>query len=189
MEYLGWLFGVVLVLVWGFRQRFLVKDKKVEEVRSVQEMERMMDIIERHTKWGYWRWRLVDNKIVWSRGMYLIYQKPFNWDIDFDVLESMIHAEDLERVQDGREIQMKTLSVTKVRYRINTPVGVKHLEAVGIPEIDTDGQLTNIYGALIDVTEKVRMEQEKEILYNKVVLELSKYESAKELSDFLNEIK
>ena len=77
-----------------------------------------------------------------------------------------LHPEDRERVLASIQKAVRERSDYVVEFRIVRPDGtVRHIHGLGHPVFDANGELVEVVGTQVDVTERKRAEQEHETLH------------------------
>jgi PAS domain S-box-containing protein len=118
---------------------------------------------QRLSQTGSWAWDVrLDRMAYWSDELYRIY--------GFDPADGVPSVESaLERVHpDDRErVRRATIAGTaELEYRLLMSDGsVKHLRSLRQPVIDAAGQMTEVIGTAMDVTDRKRAEEERERLH------------------------
>ncbi len=116
---------------------------------------------------GSWAWNpLSEQCFYWSEEMFRIFEiDPQQGLPTREIFWARIHPEDRESM---RELLGKS-ALEKTEYahdhRILLPDGtVKHIHAIGHPVLDEAGELVEVIGTAIDVTERKRAEEQRERL-------------------------
>ena len=120
-------------------------------------------------KIGHWDWWIQESKLVFSEGMYQIFDLAEGTVITGEQMESFIHPNDREMV---REEITKSLTLGKgysIDHRIITAGGnLKFVHSnVQIPIFDEKGELFKIFGVLKDITSQKESEKQLEEALNK----------------------
>ena len=80
-----------------------------------------------------------------------------------DIIIGLQHPEDRDAVQEKVVAAIANSTPLDFTYRILTEDGeTRHIRSVGQPVADQDGTVTRIFGAILDITENRRVEQELE---------------------------
>jgi PAS domain S-box-containing protein len=104
--------------------------------------------------------------VYWSDEMFRLFgfdpqQGPPKWE---QFLEQ-IHPEDREKVTFASDTTFRTKVKCDVEFRIVKPDGtVKHIHGIGHPALDPSGQLVQVLGTMVDVTERKRAEEARDRL-------------------------
>jgi PAS domain S-box-containing protein len=118
---------------------------------------------QRLSQTGSWAWDVrLDRMVYWSDELYRIY--------DFDPADGVpsveralerVHPEDRERVR-----RASIAGTAEVEYRLLMPDGsVKHLRSLRQSIIDAAGNVTEVIGTAMDVTDRKRAEEERERMH------------------------
>jgi PAS domain S-box-containing protein len=104
--------------------------------------------------------------VYWSDEMFQLFgfnpqQGPPTWD---QFLEQ-IHPDDRDKVRLASDKTFRTHVNCDVEFRILKPDGtIKHIHGVGHPVLSSTGELVQVLGTMVDVTERKRVEAERERL-------------------------
>ena len=132
--------------------------------RELRRREAYLAEAQRLSHTGSWAWNLRDGTLFWSEEIYRIY--GFNsretgptWD---QFLER-VHPDDRAQIEQRATIETTRKEWTDSHgdFRIVLPDGaVKHLHSVAHPARDGSGEITEIIGTVMDVTEHQLLTQE-----------------------------
>jgi PAS domain S-box-containing protein len=120
---------------------------------------------QRLTQTGSWA-RSLKGDVYWSEQMFRIWgfdlmQRP----PDRDTVLQRVHPDDRDRARQNGDKGMRGGTAIDQEYRIILPDGtVKHLHAVGRPILSGTGELIEMMGTVVDVTERKRAQEERERL-------------------------
>jgi PAS domain S-box-containing protein len=130
-------------------ERVARKNQKEMEVRA--QAERMAHL-------GFWVWDVGKNRIRWSDELYRIYGlEPGSCAPSFETYLSHVHPQDRTRVRDTIERALRDKSPIAFEERIVRPEGeVRWLHSWGNVAVNEEGQVTEIFGTCLDMTELVR---------------------------------
>jgi PAS domain S-box-containing protein len=104
--------------------------------------------------------------IYWSEENFRIWGfNPQEGLPDRETVLHRIHPEDRDRVVESVEKAVREKSDYAVEFRIVLPEGtVKHIHGLGHPVFSASGELVEVVGTQLDVTERKRAEEERERL-------------------------
>ena len=126
--------------------------------RSMAALKEQMDqlaMAQRLTPLGFWSWRVADNCVEWSEGLYRIYgldQRSFGASLE-GYLER-VHPEDRERVQAVIGQALKAGGAFAFDERIVRPDGeTRWLRSWGTVVSDSEGKPERMMGTCLDITE------------------------------------
>lgn len=144
-----------------------------EDITEKEKLEQRADALEEITRtaeetfrYGAWEWFPDSNQVIWSKGIYDIFEK--NSDEPFPTADyvRMIHPEDLPQFTRIIAESVKYKISYTMQYRIITSDhSVFYLREQGKPVFDQDGNMVKFIGTIRDVSDYW------ETLYN-----LNKYE-------------
>ena len=115
---------------------------------------------QRLTQSGSWAWNVRTGARFWSQETFRIFGyspekvKP-TWS---DILDR-VHPEDRPAIVQQAKMETTLKEDSEFDWRIVLPDGtIKHLHSIARPVMDASGEITEIVGTLIDVTERKRAE-------------------------------
>jgi PAS domain S-box-containing protein len=148
-----------------FLQANAVLEQEIAERKQVEEtLYRIQETLlqtERLARIGSWEWDLATNAVYWSPEMYRQYQvSPAEMPHPtFDIAISVIHPEDLPRVQKNTEAAFVTGILNFVEYRLILPDGsIRHVRGGGQVVQDAGGNPVKMVGFVQDITERKQAE-------------------------------
>jgi PAS domain S-box-containing protein len=141
---------------------------------SLKESEARLKEAQRMGKTGHWEMNINTRELSWSEEVYRIYQQSMNATCPkMDDISKHIHPEDREM---WRETVNKLIYESKgynIVFRIRDKDGkICYLNEIAQPVTDEKGELVNIKGVVIDISERKRAElkqAESEKRYRKLV--------------------
>jgi PAS domain S-box-containing protein len=145
--------------------RDISERKKAE--REIRRSEGYLAEAQKLTHTGSWAWNVRTGVLFWSREIFIIYDYEYQgtgptWP---QFLER-IHPEDRPQIEQSAKMEAsgKEWLDSENDFRIILPDGtIKHLHSVAHPVRDDSGEVTEVVGTVMDVTEqwKARAELEK----------------------------
>ncbi|SDT95223.1 PAS domain S-box-containing protein [Verrucomicrobium sp. GAS474] len=110
---------------------------------------------------GVWDLDLRTRRVMWDRRMFAIYGCPERegMPLDRDEWASRVVPEDLDATMAGMRRVIEEKGRGDTEFRIRLPDGtVRHIYMAEAVRLDAAGNVTNLIGVNIDVTERKRME-------------------------------
>lgn len=161
--------------IWGLSDKTALLKAQAESQEINEEYKFILDSI----KIGVWDWSIETNKLVWSDLMYSI----FDFDIEnkvnsYDDYKESLHPDDVEKVGSGiaRVLNTPGEEFDSI-FRIIKKNGlISHIRAVSKAYRDKSGIATRMVGLNWDVTDEVRIEEERKELAEKYELILNSTE-------------
>lgn len=116
--------------------------------------------VQRMTRVGSWEWDIAEDRIVWSKEVYEIFEvEPESFVLSYESYRDRIHPADLPALETEirRAFTHKSYSID---HRILPPGGaVKWVSAVGEALFDDAGRPTHLRGTVQDITDRKQAEQ------------------------------
>jgi PAS domain S-box-containing protein len=156
--------GVFTLILLGFVQRGTTRCGLKESERRIEEALRRSEANLREAqelaKLGNFEFDPRTGAIRWSEQLYRIFEVDVGSPITLERYKSLLDPDDFRAVMAAVERAVSTHEPYQLEQRILLPDGaVKHLLALGRPEVGSDGQVERIFGTAQDITERVRAEQ------------------------------
>jgi PAS domain S-box-containing protein len=135
--------------------------KRAEE--ALQRSEASLAEAQRMTHTGSWVWNVRTDALFWSQEIFRIY----GYDPEklahptWDFLER-VHPEDRPEVERRRRMEstQREWADSEADFRIVLPDGtIRHLHSIAHPVLDESGEITEVVGTVIDVTDRKRAEE------------------------------
>ena len=153
-----------------------------ERVRAEQTLRRSEGYLaeaQRLSRSGSWAWNVRTRALFWSQEHYRIYEyDPEKTNLTWSHILERVHPEDRAGVQRRAEMESTQNEIVDSGgdYRIVLPDGrIKHLHSIAHPVMNELGEITEVVGTTMDVTEQHEA---------RVALETA-FEQIKELRDQL----
>ncbi|MPR11983.1 PAS domain S-box protein [Microvirga tunisiensis] len=138
----------------------ITERKRAEE--ELRRSEAYLAEAEALSKSGIWAWNPITKRIAyWSQER----SRLFGFDPEagipsFEALLQRIHPEDRGKWLENSERAVRIRGDSETDFRIVLPDGeIKHLHGVGHPVFSESGNLVEIIGAAMDITERKRAEE------------------------------
>jgi PAS domain S-box-containing protein len=140
----------------------------IESRNRAEEMARRAEAAETVAGLGHWRMDVRTRAIAWSPQMYAIYGLDPDQPFDIDLVSSMTHPDDRAAQQSRLALRLLLADPTaecnlpaEYLLRIVRQDGeLRALEAKCSVERDANGAVTHVIGAVVDVTDQKRMEDD-----------------------------
>ena len=153
---------------------------EIEERQRVEaelrECRERLDLLGQLATDGVWAWNVVTNEEYFSDRLgNLLGYAPGTLKAHFDVWASHLHPEDKERVFAAVKAHLEHRVPYDLEYRLRTATGAYRLfRASGQAQWDAAGQPQRMAGVITDITERRRMEAEREQLVQELQQTLEK---------------
>ncbi|HWV32418.1 MAG TPA: PAS domain-containing protein [Dyadobacter sp.] len=146
----------VLLVVW----HDITHRKQAEEL--IRRNEAMLAESQQLTHSGSWEADLITGQNYWSDEAFRIFGlEPGSTGPDTELFSNMIHPDDMPLYKSHIRDAINHLEPASFDLRIILPDGrVKFIHAIGKPFTDATGRVTKLYGAIMDIDEQKKAEQE-----------------------------
>jgi formate hydrogenlyase transcriptional activator len=134
-----------------------IEERKQAEV-ALRRSESYLAEAQRLTRSGSWAWNVRTGAIFWSQEIFRIYDyDPEKIKPSWSHILERVHPEDRPGIEQRAKIEstQKEKVDSEGEFRIVLPDGsIKHLHSVSHPLMDESGEITEIVGTVMDVTEQ-----------------------------------
>jgi len=140
-----------------------IERKRTHE--QLQRSEAYLAEAQRLSHTGSWAFN-AQKSVYWSEENFRIWGfNPQQGLPDRETVLQRIHPEDRDRVVEYVQKAVREKTDYAVEFRIVLPEGtVKHIQGIGHPVFSASGELIEVVGTQLDVTERKRAEEEREKL-------------------------
>ncbi len=176
-----------------------IQNKNEELEKSVQELsESKGDLFEYVQRFdlslkainaGLWDWYLEDNSEWWSPRFYeLLGYEDGEIEPSYNTfLNILLHRDDKEKVVGAVEQHLKSGAIYKLEIRMKNKSGeYRWFETVGQASFDADGNPVRMVGSIIDIHNRISIEEEKKELFNTISETRIRLEEAQEIAKIGN---
>ena len=124
--------------------------------------ERLLSLSQEIAHLGHWHWFIDDQDIIWSDELYRIAGLSKDTFVPtIDKIKKLVHRSDLGQMVQGFQRAILEQKDYDMEFRLTRPDGdVRHVSCVGRVTIDDEGDVTELYGIVQDVTERVKRERD-----------------------------
>jgi PAS domain S-box-containing protein len=136
-----------------------------EQEVMTQELERRQAYLveaQKLTHTGSWAWNVSTDKIFWSEEIFRIYEfDPAKMKPDWSLILDRVHPDDRASLEQRKRMESTQTkwAESEADFRIVVPGGkMKHLHSIAHPIMDDSGQVREVIGTVMDVTERKRAE-------------------------------
>jgi PAS domain S-box-containing protein len=137
-------------------------------IRDISEQKRAQEALRRSeaylaegqrlTRSGSWAWYVRTDVLFWSQEVFRIFEfDPEKMKPTWSAFLEMVHPEDRPLIQQRAKMEsmQKELVNSESDFRIVFPDGrVKHLHTIAHPVVDESGEISEVMGTVMDVTEQ-----------------------------------
>ncbi len=137
-------------------------DTKAKKTRQSPDTETLLSLTQEIAHLGHWHWYIDDQRIIWSDELYRIAGVTKDtFDLSIDKIKKLVPRSDIGLLMQGFQRAILEQKDYDMEFRLLRPDGdVRHVNCVGRVTTNHDGDVTELYGILQDVTERVEREQE-----------------------------
>lgn len=137
----------------------ITKEKEAE--LNLISSNKLLDESQSIAKIGSWKFDLITNQLIWSKGHYQIFDiEELPSDELFKAYRNRIHPDDLLNLDEVIENTRVNGSDLHYNHRILFPDGsLKYVVGIGKPYKNTDGKIIGVQGTVQDITEKTIAQQ------------------------------
>ncbi len=137
------------------RERRQAKERLRERERDLTEAQRLAHL-------GSWDWDLQTGQVKWSDEVYRIFGlDPEHFEPQIDSIMSRFHPDDWSEYEEVTRQAIANHDRYTFESRILLPDGSERaLSSTSEGRYDDEGNLTHIFGTVLDITERKRMETE-----------------------------
>ena len=132
--------------------------KQAEE--ALRRSEGYLAQAQRLTQSGSWAWNVHTDVRFWSQETFRIFEyDPEKGSPTWSDILQRTHPEDRVAIEEQAKLEATQKEVSEFDWRIVLPDGrIKHLHSIAHPVLAESGEVTEIVGTLMDVTERKRAE-------------------------------
>jgi PAS domain S-box-containing protein len=136
--------------------------KVSERAADLQRSEAYLAEAQRLTHIGSWAWNVRTDALFWSQEIFRIYDyDPQKNAPTWPQFLERVHPEDRPQIEQRAKMEttQKGWVDSQADFRIVLPDGtIKHLHSIARPVTDDSGEITEVVGTVMDVTERKRAE-------------------------------
>ncbi len=143
-----------------------IEDRKRAE-EKLRRSEAYLAEAQRITHTGSWAWNVRTDTLFWSQEIFRICDYDPEMTPTWEFLLKRIHPGDRLEVERRRKMEatQKEWVDSEIEFRIVLPDGtIKHLHSIAHPVRDEAGEIIEVVGTVMDVTERKHAEEERERL-------------------------
>ena len=131
------------------------------QTQLMAEVQESLTRAQRIARRGNWDWRLKDNALYWSEGIYRLFGiEPAGFDATYEGFLARVHPDDRQAVTDAVRTALEQARAYDVTHRIVLPDGeIRIVRESGEVVRDQAGRPQRMIGTVQDVTEQTRVEQ------------------------------
>ena len=129
-----------------------ITDVKIAD-DAIKKNEERLRRAEKIGRMGNWDWDVVRNSLIWSQGLYKIFEIGPEFELTNENIESMIHPEDKRKNKEFVENLLTSKDTEHIEFRILTPSGnLKYVHQEAHVKHDSNGFPVKIFGIMQDLS-------------------------------------
>ncbi|HYG90000.1 MAG TPA: PAS domain-containing protein [Azospirillum sp.] len=130
--------------------------EQAEAAAQLQAAKQRLEEAHRTGRLGYWEYGIHTGKLELNDEAFAIYgQSAETFEPTFDGLLNILHPDDRLRFGNMLEDVIGNSKRVYFEYRVIDPVGeVRYVSSSCAPRFDADGRLTQVFGVMLDTTER-----------------------------------
>ncbi|MBE0690655.1 MAG: PAS domain-containing protein, partial [Anaerolineae bacterium] len=141
----------------------ITEQRRMEQ--ALRESEATLKQAQEIAKMGNFEFDITDQTVKWSDGLYRILGLDVGGDITLEVMQSLMRPQDFQRMMELAYRSLETGEPYSLEYEIEPSSGsTKYFYAFGRPLEDIHGNRTRVFGIVQDITERKKIEIERERL-------------------------
>jgi len=150
----------------------ITQRKQAEE--QLRKSDAHLKAAQRIGKLGSWEFDPPTGHVTWSDEVFRIFGRDLELGApSFEELQQQIYAGDRDDHQDVLQTAIETVQPYEIEYRLYRPDGtLRHVQARGEPLVDASGQLVQLVGTILDITDRKHAEEELRNLSDRLTLAL-----------------
>ena len=150
----------------------ITQRKQAEE--QLQKSDAHLKAAQRIGKLGSWEFDPPTGHVTWSDEVFRIFGRDLELGApSFEELQQQIYAGDRDNHQDVLQTAIETVQPYEIEYRLYRPDGtLRHVQARGEPLVDASGQLVQLVGTVLDITDRKQAEENLRNLSDRLTLAL-----------------
>jgi C4-dicarboxylate-specific signal transduction histidine kinase len=142
-----------------------LETKVAERTAELRRSEAYLAEAQRLTRTGSFGWDVFSGKLYWSEETFRIFERDPAHQPTLDFVLQRTHPQDRAVVQQTIDRARQYRTALDFEHRLLMPDGqIKHTHIVGHPAFDEAGNLAEIVGTVMDVTERHRADQERQAI-------------------------
>src|SRR5579863_4571894 len=176
LEYMG--------VVTDITEHKLADEEREALSRDLQESKAWLEEAQRVAHLGYWVWDLQTNQLIWSDETYRIFGlSPQEGIIDLDKVREMIHPDDRETVFRTAEEAVRSGVRADCEHRLFRPNGeMRVVHSLADLKRDASGRPRKMFGTTQDITDRKRVDEDRQALSNALQQSNARLEEAQRLA-------
>jgi PAS domain S-box-containing protein len=146
-------------MIWNGILLDIPKRKKIEKESELNNY--LLELAQELSSMGFWNWQVDEDQVEWSNQLYEIYGlDKDSFESTFEGYLSLVHPDDREATKNVilDATNHKTDFTFKERI-IRPDREIRHLKTWGESRLNKNGDVNEIFGACMDVTEQQKIEQ------------------------------
>ena len=140
-------------------------EKEISEREKVEEdlkvLNAQLNIAQEIARLGHWEWKVSEDKVTWSQGLYKIYDVSVGTALSYEDYLLLIHEEDRDFVNKNIQEAFANKKFPEFTHRIKIPDGTeKVIQSKGEVVTNEAGEVVKMIGTAQDITVQQKAQQQ-----------------------------
>ncbi|MGN6491945.1 MAG: ATP-binding protein [Agriterribacter sp.] len=156
--------GIVTQTAAVIISNYMDAQKRAEAEEALRQSEERYRVALTSADMGAWDWNVEEDQVKWNDQHFLLLGlPPDEQEVPSALLLQFVHKDDAERISNALKLSVEETGLYHEEFRIvRTDHEVRWMNGYGKAISKKNGRATRMIGVMFDVTERKRLEQQKE---------------------------